>query len=87
MMCRVTESQPRTNRVYIDILPYVWLVIKRYLLEETKQKRLDIYYHNDVIVPAVKRGVFVTPDKRIQLATVEHQMENHHKFDRMVAYT
>jgi hypothetical protein len=29
----------------------------------------------------------VTPDKRIQLATVERQTEPHHKVERMIAYT
>jgi hypothetical protein len=30
------------NRVHIDMLPYVWLVIKRYLFKETKEKKLEI---------------------------------------------
>jgi hypothetical protein len=34
----------------------------------------------------IKRGVFVTPDKRIELATIECQAETHHKFDRTIAY-
>jgi hypothetical protein len=33
MMCRVAASQPRTNRVYVDMLPSVWLSIKSFLLE------------------------------------------------------
>jgi hypothetical protein len=46
-----------------------------------------MYHDNDVMVPTVKRGVFVTPDKRIQLATVERHAESHHKVERMIAYT
>jgi hypothetical protein len=46
-----------------------------------------MYHDNDVVVPTVKRGFFVTPDKRIQLATVERQTEPHHKVERMIAYT
>jgi hypothetical protein len=69
------------------MLPSVWRTIKRYLLEETKEKRLDIYYDNDVIVPTIKRLVFVTPVKRIQLTTAERQMEEHQKLDRMITYT
>jgi hypothetical protein len=33
MMCRVAASQPRKNCVHIDMLPSVWIMIKRYLLE------------------------------------------------------
>jgi hypothetical protein len=40
-----------------------------------------MYHNNDVTVPTAKRGVFVTPDTRIQLAIVERQTEAHHKFD------
>jgi hypothetical protein len=65
MMRKVAASQPHKNRVHIGMLPSVWLMIKRYLLEETKEKRLEIYYDNAVILPNVKRGVCVTPDKRI----------------------
>jgi hypothetical protein len=75
MMCRVAASQLWKNRVRIDMLPSVWLMIKRELLGKTKEKRLEIYYDNDGIFPTIKRGVRVTPDKQIQLATVEHQME------------
>jgi hypothetical protein len=71
MMCRVAASQPRMNRVHVDMVPSVWLSIKSFLLEETKKNKLEMYHDNDVVVPTVKRGVFVTPDKRIQLATVE----------------
>jgi hypothetical protein len=46
-----------------------------------------MYHDNDVVVPSVKRGVFMTPDKIIQLATVERQTEAHHKVERMIAYT
>jgi hypothetical protein len=87
MMCRVAASQPRTNRVHVDMLPSVWLSIKSFLLEETKKNKLEMYHDNDVVVPTVKRGFFVTPDKRIQLATVEPQTEPHHKVERMIAYT
>jgi hypothetical protein len=87
MMCRVAASQPHTNRVHVDILPSVWTSIKYFLLEETKKNKLEMYHDNDVVVPTVKRGVFVTPDKRIQLATVERQTEPYHKAERMIAYT
>jgi hypothetical protein len=63
MMCRVAASQPQTNCGRIIILTSVWLMINRYLLDGTKEKRLEIYYGNDVIVPTVKRGVFITPVK------------------------
>jgi hypothetical protein len=46
-----------------------------------------MYHDNDVVVPTVKRGVFMTPDKIIQLATVERQTEPHHKVERMISYT
>jgi hypothetical protein len=46
-----------------------------------------MYHYNDVVVPTVKRGFFVTPDTRIQLATVECQTEPHHKVERVIAYT
>jgi hypothetical protein len=49
----------------------VWLVIKAYLLQETNDKAVVLYHDNDICVPTVKHGVFVTPDKRIQLATIE----------------
>jgi hypothetical protein len=87
MMCRVAASQSRTSPVHVDMLPSVWMSIKSFLLEKTKKNKLEIYHDNDVVVPTVKRGVFVTPDKRIQLATVERQTEAHHKVERMVAYT
>jgi hypothetical protein len=45
------------------------------------------YHGNDVVVHTDKRGVFVTPDKRIQLEMVERQTEAHHKVERMIAYT
>jgi hypothetical protein len=61
MMCRVAASQPRTNRVHVDMLPSVWLSIKSFLLEETKKNKLEMYHANDVVVPTFKRGVFVTP--------------------------
>jgi hypothetical protein len=87
MMCRVAASQPQTNCVHVDILPSIWLSIKSFLLEETKKNKLEIYHDNDVVVPNVKRGVFVTPDTRIQLATVDRQTEPRHKVERMIAYT
>jgi hypothetical protein len=71
MIERVATGQQWTHRFHIDMLPSVWIMIKRYLLEEINEKRLGIYYDNDVIVHTVKRGVFITPDKRIQLTTVE----------------
>jgi hypothetical protein len=87
MMCRVAASQHWTNRVHVDMLPYIWLSIKSFLLEETKKNKLEMYHDNDVVVPTVKRRVFVTLDKRIQLATVERQTEPRHKVERMIAYT
>jgi alkyl hydroperoxide reductase subunit AhpC len=58
-----------------------------FFLEETKKNKLDMYHDNDGVAPAVKREFVVTPDKRIQLATVERQTELHHKVERMIAYT
>jgi hypothetical protein len=75
------------NRVHVDMLRSVWLSIKSFLLEETKKNNLEMYHDNDVVVPTVKRGFFVTPDKRIQLAAVEPQTEPHHKVERMIACT
>jgi hypothetical protein len=86
-MCRVAASQHRTHRVHVDMLPSVWLSIKYFLLEETKKNKLEMYHDNDFVVPTVKRGVFVTPDKIIQLATVERHTELHHKVEHMIAYT
>jgi hypothetical protein len=87
MMCRVTASQPRANRVHVDMLPSVWLSIKSFLIKETNKNKLVMYHDNDVPVPTVKRGFFMTPEKRIQLATVECQTELHHKVERMMTYT
>jgi hypothetical protein len=87
MVCRVAAGQPRTNHFHVDILPSVWMSIKSFLLEETKKNKLEMYHNNDVVVPTVKRGVLVTPYKRIQLATVERQTKPHHKVVRMIAYT
>jgi hypothetical protein len=87
MVCRVAVSQPRTNRVHIYMPPTIWLAIKAYLLEEKKDKKMKIYNDNDLTVTTIKRGVFVTPDKRIELATIERQAEIHHDVDRMIAYT
>jgi hypothetical protein len=52
-----------------------------------KDKRLEIYYDNDGMVPTVKRGVCVTPDRRLQLATVKRETEDHNKIDRVIART
>jgi hypothetical protein len=73
MMCRVAASQPRTNRVHIDMMPAVGLAIKAYLLQYTNDKVVVLYHNNDICVPTVKHGVFVTPNKRIQLATIERE--------------
>jgi hypothetical protein len=86
-MCRVAAIQPHTNRVHVDMIPYVWRSITSFLLEETKRNELEMYHNNDVMVPTVKRGVFATPFKIIQLDTVERQTEPHHKVERMIAYT
>jgi hypothetical protein len=48
---------------------------------------MKIYHDNDLTVTTIKRVVFVTPDKRIELATIERQAETHHKFDHMIVYT
>jgi hypothetical protein len=87
MMFRLAASQPRTYCVHIDMMAAVWLVIKAFLLQETNDKVIVMYHNNDICVPTVKHGIFVTPDKRIQLATIKRETEEHHKFDRMIAYT
>jgi hypothetical protein len=87
MMGRVADSQSRTNGVHIDMMPTVWLAIKAHLLQETNERVVILYHDNDNCVPTVKHGVFVTPGKRIQLSTIERETEEHHKFDRMSAYT
>jgi hypothetical protein len=87
MMCRVAAIQHRTNHVHVDMLPSFWRSIKSFLLEETKKNKLQMYHDNDVVAPTVKRGVLVTPDKRIQLVTVERHTEPHHKVERIIAYT
>jgi hypothetical protein len=87
MMCRVADSQPSTNRVHVGMMPVVWLAIKAYLLQETNDKVVVLYHDNGICLPTVKHGVFVTPDKRIQLETIERETEEHHKFNRMIAYT
>jgi hypothetical protein len=58
-----------------------------YLVQDTNDKKVPVYHDKDTNVQTIKRGVFVTPDKRIQLATVERKMEEHHKFDSIIAYT
>jgi hypothetical protein len=58
-----------------------------FLLEETKKNKLEMYHANDVVVPTVKIGLYVNPDKIIQLATVERHTESHHNVERMIAYT
>jgi hypothetical protein len=60
MMCRVAAIQPRSNRVHVDMLPSAWMPIKSFLLEETKNNKLEMYHANDVVVPTVKRGICVT---------------------------
>jgi hypothetical protein len=64
-----------------------WLVIKDYLVQETKDKKVPVYHDKDTKVQPIKRGVFVTPDKRIQLAELERETDEHHKFDRIIVYT
>jgi hypothetical protein len=87
MRCWVAASQPHTNRVHIDMYPAVWLLIKDYLVQETKDKKFPVYHDKDTKLQTIKRGVCVTLDKRIQLATVERETEEHHKLDRIIAYT
>jgi hypothetical protein len=80
-------SQPRTNRIRVDMLPSVWISINYFLFEETKKNNREIYHTNHDVVPTFKRRVCVTPDEQIQFATVERQTELHHKVERMIAYT
>jgi hypothetical protein len=87
MMCQVAASQPRTNHVHIDMVPSVWMMIMGHLKEKTKNMSLSIYHDHDSKVRTVKMGVFVTPDKRIKFATIERETEEHHKLDRIFAYT
>jgi hypothetical protein len=84
-MCRVAASQPRTHHVHTDMKHAVWLVIKAYFLQENNDKVVVLYHGNGICVP--KHGVFVTPDNRIQLSTIERETEEHHKFDHIIAYT
>jgi hypothetical protein len=87
MTCRVAASSPHMNHVHVDMLSSIWRSIKSFLLEETKKNKIDMYHDNDVVVPTVKRGIFVTPDNIIQLATAERHTEPHHKAEHMIAYT
>jgi hypothetical protein len=68
MMCMVAASQPRTNRFHINMLPSMWITIKSYLIEETKNKKRVMYHDKDVVVPTVKRGVSMMRDTQMQLA-------------------
>jgi hypothetical protein len=70
MICRVAASHPSMNRIHIDML-----AIKAYLLQETNDKVVVLYHGNDICVPTVKHDVFITPDKRIQLATIERERQ------------
>jgi hypothetical protein len=65
----------------------VWLEIRAYLLQETNDKVGVLYHENDMCVPTFNHVVFVTPYKRIHISTIEREIEEHHKFDRMIAYT
>jgi hypothetical protein len=56
-------------------------------LQETEYKIIVLYYDNDISVPTVRHGVFVIPDKRIQLAMIERDIEEHHTSDLIIAYT
>jgi hypothetical protein len=87
MMCRVVASQPRTNRVHIDMLPAVWMMIKDHLFQETKDKKVPVYHDRNTKFQTIKRCVFVTPDKQIQLTTVERETDEHNTFDRIKVYT
>jgi hypothetical protein len=84
MICWVVASQPRSDRVRIDILPFSWLIIKKFIQEKTSSKKLTVFNDNDVPIQTIKRDVMVTPDRRIQLATIECEAEPHHKFDRLI---
>jgi hypothetical protein len=87
MMCRVAASQPRSNRVYIDMLPFSWLIIKNFIQEKALSMKLPVFHDKDVLIQTIKQGVLVTPDQRIQLATIEREAEPQHKFDRFTGYT
>jgi hypothetical protein len=86
MMYIVVASQPRTNRVHVDMLPSIWITIKYFLIEETNNNKLLKCYDNAFMVHTVKRGLFATPNKRIQCATVEHHTKVHHKVEHMITY-
>jgi hypothetical protein len=63
------------------------MMIMGHLKEKTKDMSLSIYHDHDSKVRTVKMGVFVTPEKHIQLATIDRETEEHHKLDRIIAYT
>jgi hypothetical protein len=63
------------------------MMIKDYLVQETKDNKLPVYQDKATKVQTIKRSVFVTPDKRIQLATVERKTDEYHKFDQIKVYT
>jgi hypothetical protein len=69
------------------MLPAAWMMIKDYLVQETKDNKLPVYQDKATKVQTIKRSVFVTPDKRIQLATVERKTDEYHKFDQIKVYT
>jgi hypothetical protein len=69
------------------MVPSVWMMIIGHLQEKTKDASLSTYHDHDSRVRTVKRGVFVTPEKPIQLATIEREIEDHHKLDHIIAYT
>jgi hypothetical protein len=69
------------------MLESVWISIKSFLIEETKNKNLVMYHGNDDVVPTVKRGVFVTHDKQIQLSAVERHTKPYHKVEHTITYT
>jgi hypothetical protein len=54
-----------------------------HFIEKTKNKK----HTNDIVVPTVKKGVFVMSGKGIQLTTVDHNTDAHHKFEHIIAYT
>jgi hypothetical protein len=62
MMCRVFVIQPRSNRVHIDMLPFSWLIIKKFIQEKTSSMKLPVFHDDDVPIQTINRGVLVTPD-------------------------
>jgi hypothetical protein len=48
MMRRVSTSQPRSNRVHIDMLQFSWLIINNFIEEKTSSMKLPVFHDDDV---------------------------------------